>query len=259
MIKKTAILFLITIALAGCKTQIAHLQQDPSFTYEAMTQHQLVVGGVVSMVDPEQSVLERVRLGEMLSRAFKAERGELQLISSGYLLKKLGSQDLAILQDSYQFTGTVEPSDVEHIRQLIPDARFLILCRIESNHISQDHQKTETPVADSAEDEKKGEYEHLRVEVTLTTSREVSASLLIYDLELQRQVWSGFLKQTKSNKNSSSNTIDNDQNWVEQIVGSMFEAMINQDDMSYPEAPSVDRVLEGIFEGFAENMPERRR
>jgi hypothetical protein len=149
--------------------------------------------------------------------------------------------------------------DIEHIRQLIPDARFLILCRVESNHVSQDRQQTETKVADSAEDEKKGEYEHVRIEVTLTTSREISASLLIYDMELQRQVWTGFLEQTKSNSNSRSNTIDNDRNWAEQIIGSVLDSMISPDDMSYPEAPSVDRVLEGIFEGFAENMPERRR
>lgn len=259
MIKKAAILFLITIALVGCKTQIAHLQKDPSFTYVAMTQHQLVVGGVVSMVDPEQPLLERVRLGEMLARAFKEERRELRFISTGLLQKKLGSENLAKLQDDYQSTGTIEAMDVEQIRQLIPDARFLILCRIESNHVSQDRRETETKVADSAEDEKKGEYEHLRVEVTLTTSRGISASLLIYDMEQQRLVWSGFLNQSKSNSNSESNIIDDDQHWAEQIIGSFIDSMIDQDDLTYPEAPSVDRVLEEVFEGFAENMPEKRR
>lgn len=158
---RAVIIFITLLLLAGCKTQIIGLQQDPSFTRDSLTQQTILAGGVVSMLPPKDTIVERVRKGDILHRAFHAERRDLQLLSAGQMVNKLGYEAFMKIHDDYQVTGTLHASDAEALQQLFPDSHYLILCRIEKNQTSKNRNQRESDLADSAEDLKENKYEYI--------------------------------------------------------------------------------------------------
>ncbi len=164
--------------LASCKTHVAALQHHPSFTFASVTQHAFVDAGVASSVR-QLGAAQRVRYGDLLARTFLEENPALRIISTGQLLQKTGLEPFDLQLNTYRLTGVISEDHVEHVRQAFPQARYLMVCRVEKNIVSQRHEEAETDVADSSEDQKKGEYERVRVDVSLTTTREMGATLSI--------------------------------------------------------------------------------
>jgi len=198
--------------LTACKTAVIGMQQHPSFTYEATMHSRVLVGGVVSALTKRDRVT-RQRDAELMARMFAEERPGLSQLRSGHLAQALGPDAYQRMLDEYRATGLIDAEAAQRIRQAFPDIRYLMLARIERNHVTREHQQSETDVADSAEDAKKGEYEQVRVDVSLTTRREMGATLTIYDLQQQLPAWSGYVNGSESVSNDSSRTFDKDKRW----------------------------------------------
>jgi len=253
--KKWIVMLVSMLVLAGCKTPVVGMQQHVSFTYDNVMQGQLVVGGVVSTVG-ELTDIERIRYSDILFREFIDEHKGIQLIRAGSLVKAMGAARYQQWLDNYMLTGVLDKRDTALIRQSFPHARYLILSRIELHDVTQSHSETETDVADSEEDRKKGEFEFVRVDVSLNTSRQMGASLAVYDLQQGLLAWSGYISDTDTNANSSSRTFDKHNRWREELADAFIHALIDDDANSYPAAPPSESLLAGIYAGFAENMPE---
>ncbi len=253
-VKKPLLILIVMMTLSACKTPVVDVQHDPSFTYAAVAQSHFVVGGVVATTEHLDDIT-RIRFGDLLARVFSEERPELMLIRPGLLLKKTDNESFTRLLDGYRLTGVISEHDVDHVRRAFPAARYLLLSRIEMDHVSQLHDENETDVPDSEEDRRKGEFEQVRVDVSLTTTRQMGATLTIYDLHQHLLAWSGYVSQTVTNSNDSSHTFNKDRRWQEELIDSVVDGLIGLDEEEYPEAPSQTEVLEAIFEGFAENMP----
>jgi len=249
------VVLLSMFLLVACKTPVVGMQQHGSFTYEAVMQDQLVIGGVVSTMD-ELSGIERIRYGDMLARELVDEHNKIQIIPAGLVLKTMGAAWYQHWLDGYMLTGVVDSSDAVMIHRALPHARYLMLSRIEHHEINQSHSESETDVADSEEDRKKGEYEFVRVNVSLNTSRQMGATLMIYDLHQGLLAWSGYIRNRDINSNSASRTFDKHNRWREELTAAFVDALIEENRNSYPSPPSQEQVLRGIFAGFAEHMPE---
>jgi len=256
--KKLLIIVAALCLLSACKTQVIGLQQHASFDYQATTQHQFVIAGVVSTVEPLDS-LTRVRFGDLLGRTFHQMKPHMTMISSGHVIKAIGQQSFSRLLDEYRLTGVLNVQDVDGLHSAFPTARYVMLCRIEKDQLEQSYDETETDVADSEEDRKKGEYEYLRIDVSLITSRDMGATLLIYDLNNNLLVWSGYVQKSDSNSTDSSQTFSKDKRWHEEWVDSFVSGLLSLDNDNYPQPPTQQDVLEDIFIGFAENMPETKK
>ena len=253
--KKLIVILVSMFVLVACKTPVVGMQQHASFTYETVMQGQVVIGGVVSNVD-ELTDLDRLRYSDIQSRAFIDEHQGIKIVRVGQLLQAMGAEPYHKWLDRFMVTGVITNSDADIVHQLFPHARYLILSRIESHNISEKHSETETDVADSEEDREKGEFEFVRVDVSLTTSRQMGVTMMVYDMDQQLLVWSGYISKTESDSNSSSRTFDKHKRWSEELVAAFIDGLIQPDSNSYPAAPPEAEVLEAIFEGFAENMPE---
>jgi hypothetical protein len=254
---KNIVTLLVSMCLlAACKTPVAGMQQHPSFTYEAITQNQFIIGGVVSAAGSLDHIT-RIRFGDLLERIFHKERPELDMIRTGYLFREIGSESFARLLDGYRLTAMVTEQDMDNIRHLFPAARYLVLCRIEKDQVNRQHHESEADVVDSEEDRREGEFEYVRVDVSLATTREMGATLTIYDLRQNVLAWSGYVTQSETNSNHSSRTFNKKNRWQEELADAFVSALIGVDGNSYPAPPSRQEVLEELFEGFAENMPER--
>lgn len=249
---------LLISSLTACKTQVIGLQQHPSFTYQSTLQTQFVVAGVVSSV-AQLDDITRIRLGDLLARTFQQRQAHIRIIRTGFVFKALGEQAFTKLLDDYQLTAVIKQDEVLDLRNAFPNARYVMLARIEKNQINHEHDETETDVADSEKDRQAGEYEQIRVDVSLQTSRSMGASLLIYDLKDHVTVWSGYVEKSDYNSNDSSHTFTKDKRWQEELLETFVDSLIGLDNGSYPEAPTRQDVLESIFEGFAENMPEAKK
>jgi len=167
--------------LASCKTAVVGMQQHPTFTYDTVVKSKFMVGGVVSAVSPLDDIT-RVRFSDLMVRTFTEEKSELAISRAGFLINALGHESFEKILDRYRETGVLDEHDATQIRHAFPDARYLMFVRIEQDHVSQSHDETESDVADSEKDRKEGEFEHVRVDVSLTTMREMGATLSIYGI-----------------------------------------------------------------------------
>jgi hypothetical protein len=253
--KQFSVILLVLAILTACKTQVLDLQQHPSFTYEAATSSVFIAAGVVSG-SKKLNTIHRIQYGDLLARKFNNTRHHLQVIRTGYMVKKIGVDPFEHLLDGYRLTGVIMGRDTVDIQNAFPQARYLILSRIEKNHISQSHVESKTDVADSTEDQGKKEYEHVRIDISLDSKRDVEASLMIYDMQQDFTVWSGYVRKSKTNSNRSSRTYNKDNRWKEELANFFVDTLIGLNNDGYPELPLETEVLEEVFEGFAENMPE---
>lgn len=253
--KKLMIVLICLVGLAACKTPVVGMQQHPSFTYESAMNSRFVIGGVVSTVMPLDD-MTRTRFSDLMGRSFAKEKPRLAIVRAGFLIKVLGYQAYEQMLDEYRDTGVISPLDADQIRRALPDVRYLMLVRIEQNRVIQNHDQTETDVADSSEDAKKGDYDQVQVDVSLTTTREMGATLTIYDLKQDVVAWTGYVNGSDINSNNSSRTFNKDKRWKEELVDAFVDTLIGLNSGEYPVAPSQQEVLADIFEGFAENMPE---
>ncbi|MFQ5519131.1 MAG: hypothetical protein ACE5E3_03920 [Mariprofundus sp.] len=253
--KKMFIVLFCIAGLAACKTQVVGKQQHASFTHDSVMQSRFVIGGVVSAVRPLDD-MTRMRFSDLMGRAFAEEAPRMAMVRTGHVLKALGYEPFRQMLDAYRESGVIDLSDAAQLRRAFPDTRYLMLTRIEKNHVSQNHNQTETDVADSIEDEKKGEYEQVRVDVSLTTERQMGATLSIYDLRQNVVAWSGYVSKSEINSNDSSRTFNKDMRLQEELVDAFINSLIGLESGEYPDAPDEEVVLANIFEGFAENMPE---
>lgn len=253
--KKLVIILICLAGLVACKTPVVGMQQHPSFTYQAAMQSRFIIGGVVSTITPLDD-MTRMRFSDLMGRTFAEKKPGLLIMRAGYVRKALGRKPYRLMLDAYRETGVIDPVDVEQVRRAFPDTRYLMLVRIEDNRISQNHDQTETNVADSPEDAKKGDYDQVSVDVSLSTTREMGAALIIYDLKQDVIAWSGYINGSDLNSNNSSRTFNKDKRWKEELVDAFVDTLIGFNSGEYPAAPSQDDVLADIFEGFAENMPE---
>jgi len=256
--KKFSVVLIAMLLLISCKTQVVGLQQDHSFTYDNALQGGFIVGGVVSLIDP-MSDQQRMLYSEILAREFIDERPEFSVIRSGSLISAFSVAQYETWLDEFQLTGELSAPFSDAVKVHFPKARYLMLCRIEEDRVTQDHSESETDIADSEEDRKKGEYEYVQVDVSLTTSRQVGARLTIFDLQQHVVAWSGYVTQSRSNSNDSSRTFHKKHRWRNQIVDDFVQALIGKNNQGYPQAPAFEEVIASVFEGFAENMPEEKR
>jgi len=235
---------------------ISGLQQDPSYTYEHISESSFLIGGVTSLPD-EWILAYQLMVGEILANAFRDERSDIQILPAGAIYKALGTEKYQNLLNQYRLSGLIAPNDVADIRIAFPNVRYLLLARVNESHVFEKKAHTETDVSDSKKDNKKDEYEFVKVEVSLIRWREVSASLLIFDMHQGQIAWSGQVSHSRENTNSDSNTYKKDDRWKNELVNSLFNTMLGQE--GYPKAPTEEVVLRSIFTGFAENMPEKKK
>jgi hypothetical protein len=250
-----SIILLLLAAVSACKTQVLDLQHHPSFTHQSATNAVFVAAGVVSN-DKKMDVMQSIRYGDLLARSFSRTRPYLHVIRTGMVIREIGVESFRELLSVYRLTGVINKHEVADVQNSFPQARYLMFSRIEKNKVSRHHSETETDVADSAEDRKEKEYEHVRVDVSLDSRRDMEANLMIYDLQQDFTVWSGYVEKSDTNSNRSSRTFSKKNRWKEELADAFIDALIGLDSGEYPEFPSEPEVLEQIFEGFAENMPE---
>lgn len=238
------------LIVASCATHVEGLKTDPSFTYAAVVSNNLMVGGVTSALTTLPPA-ERNRSGGILRREFLDEREDIRVLPAGTLAQSLGTDAYNALLDDYRLYGQLSETRLGDLRNKVKDARYLIFARIESDEI--ENERTESSVYD-----KKGKVVEDKKKIKLCTKRTVSASMNIYDLTTGIQAWSGTVEKYDSRSREFETS---EYEWTADLAEVIMEGVTGEDiersKPGFPAPPSMDKMMARVFEGFAENLPEK--
>lgn len=234
--------------LAACATKVAGLKQSPSFTFDNIARGKISVGGV-TLATPSGSEGERASLGGILRTALLEERKEFTVLPVGTVATKLGADYPKVLRE-LQEAGSLGEKSLSLLRSKIRDARYIAFARVENDEVTQDRHET-------ASSDKNGRPIEGSERIIANTQRSVTASLLVYDLTNGEMAWSGTV--TKSLSGSRQYDKEREIGLVSVIKAIKGDSSTQSPETKYPfpEAPDSKKVLAKVFEGFAENFPEK--
>ncbi|MEM7209028.1 MAG: hypothetical protein AAF434_14490 [Pseudomonadota bacterium] len=238
----------ILACLAACAAHVDGLKVDESFSYPAIIGNRMAIAGVVS-VDGDLGPVLRNRYAGMLLREIRDERKKYPLISSGEVEVKVGAEYTVALDD-YRYINAMSAENLQLFRGAGLPARYFVFSRIEGTSIEQSRNDEEITRTDDL-----GKVIEDYIEVTLTTTRSVTAVFNIFDLVTGASVWSGEVTQRRSNTNDYR--IDKDERFEDALISAVVNTLLFGDTgRDYPDPPGFDTVLKSVFYGFAENLPE---
>ncbi len=234
--------------LAACATKVAGLKQSPSFTFDNIARGKISVGGVASAISSE-SEGHRASLGGILRTALLEERKEFTVIPVGTVASKMGADYPKVLRE-LQEVGSLSDTSLGLLRNRIRDSRYIAFARVENDEVSKDRHET-------ASSDKYGRPVEGTERVIANAQRSVTASLIVYDLTNGEMAWSGTV--TKSLSGSKQYDKEREIGLVSVIKAIKGDTAAQSPDQKYPfpEAPDSKKVLAKVFEGFAENFPEK--
>jgi hypothetical protein len=249
--------------LSACAPPVTGLVQHKNFNYHNLSQAKIAILGVDSALSP-LTAAERSRYSDMLLRQFREERGMYSYVPAGDVANKVGQDVYQSILDNYGVNGSLSESQLKSFVAALPYARYGILARLENTDVRQERSEDTKDLVPTVQykDKKADEDppEATQVEVTLQfrTVRDLSVSMLIYDLSTQEAVWSGTLNQNYQRNNTQSRVYDKDNRWQQELLDLALREIIakRSEEELYPEAPSLTSSLEQTFAGFALNMPE---
>ncbi len=256
---RTHLLWLLMLLLASCKTQVAGLQQDPSFTKDSFRAHPIVIAGAVDMTQSISSI-QVIHQGELIRQALLKKQKGLSLIPTQTVVSKVGEQPMQALWLAYQSQSVIPQEALQSIHKAFPQARYIIIAKIERNQSRQFRETWEEDVLNDM-----GEpTDRYRKVIAQVAERQIAASLLVYDMKSQIRAWYARLEDGDEVSNQSQDTFRKDNSFNESVtaglvsgfMGNLTGGVLGLAEPDVPPVPPADPILMRMYEGFAENMPD---
>lgn len=246
-----SISFMLLTAFSSCTPTMSGLQKSDAFTHNLIQSEGMSIGGVVDIEKP-MSDSDRNKLSGILRNSIMDERENIRVSPLGNFINALGEDEAKRIWQIYQKNGTLSEAELQMISDKSPQNRFLVLAKLENNRTStsSNYQSPRT------EEDSKGNKTKIPGKTVVTTSRDVTYSINIYDLKLRNSAFSGSLSDKKSNSNEYQ---DKKQNLIDGIV-SVVQAVNGttpEEEHPAPSAPSFDEMSRTMFSGFAKNFPKK--
>ncbi len=237
------------LLLAGCATKITGLKQSPSFTYAAVHGGKLAIGGVAAAFDTLDEG-RRTSYANVMRNALLEERKDYEIAPVGTLMNRLGRTQYQGLISEMQSTGMLSDRSVSNLKAKLAGIRYAAFSRIENDEVHTDR-------SESSSTDKNGNIVPGTEKVTSSTTRTVSASMHVYDLQTGELAFTGTV--TKSLSDSRSYAKEREMGLVTVIKAIKGSDGQNSQDTQYPypNAPDTGKVLARVFAGFGENLPKK--
>jgi len=253
------IVWLTLLILAACKTQVVGLQQDPSFTQASLSQNPVLVLGVLPAKGPMQAAWVRYQ-GELLTQAFRQKHHGVTWVSTAQVAKRVGEKPIQKFWQTYMQTKQLDDGVLAVLHKKFSQARYLVLGKVDSNQIRQYRDKYEEDEVDEM-GKPTGYY---RVTIAQVAERNMSVSLLVYDMQSKLRAWYGSVQDGEQNANETSDTFNKNSSLGASLAAGVTSALLGNATngfigLSEPEktrVPDAEPILLQIYKGFAENMPD---
>jgi hypothetical protein len=246
----TTTLFGLTL-LSACTPKMNGLYQDPSFTYESMSQQGIAIGGVSTPEDKANNttvVSLRAELSELFREAIINQRPGIILMPAGDIAQALGPKYEPMMA-YYSYRDVAADEYLKLIQSNTQHIRYVVFANIPTNSVGQ-----------SRSDDDSGVY--------YQSYRNMTVSVKIYDLATSQIVWSGSLSESASTQNTyrtspivnSTNTNDGSQPSMTAILISEAMAGVEKTQIdkhaTYPNPPGTQPLATQIFNDIARNLPK---
>ena len=253
------IVWLTLLMLVACKTQVVGLQQDPSFTKASLSQSPVLVLGVLPDKAPVQAAWVRNQ-GDSLTQTLRQERKRVTWVSTTEVMQKVGGQTIKQLWQAYMQSRQLDADVLSLLHQKFPQARYVLLAKVDSNQTRQYRDKYE----EDETDEMGKPTEYYRVTIAQVAERNMSVSLLVYDMQSKLRAWHGSVQDGEQHANETSDTFHKNDSFGASLAAGVTSALIGNAThgfigLSEPEKakiPDAEPILQRIYKGFAENMPD---
>lgn len=213
---------------AGCShATVQGQRQDPSFTYESVSQGGIGIGAVTWLGGADTS--SRVPFENALRAQLLEVRPESNVMSAAAVAGALGEEAYARIVGLHERTGELDSVTLAELATRLEAVRYVVLASIEHEAVDSTRKETRDTT---------GRHE------SFTTSRRLSLGLRVYDLRLGLEAWGGRITNAESEMNSYGE---------HGLVIEVIEAVVGW--RGYPDPPSRLDVAEDIFETFAKHLP----
>ena len=236
---KNAAVLAVVVGLAGCGPKIAGLKVDSSFTAKSLRQGKIAVGGVASALgDLDEG--SSITFGNLLRTQIIEKRENLNVTPVGAVANRMGKAEYKNLVDEFGRTGAIGPEGLNRLKDTIQGVRYFVFARIEQDDVIKNRRR-------ETQTDRKGKIisRSMRAEVTRT----VSATVAIYDVLSGKTVWSANISANKINQ-SEFDIATGLMGLVQAVQGKTED-----EKFPYPDAPTIHSVLEKVFSGVGENLP----
>ncbi len=200
----------------------------------------IAVGGVAYLVGEEDPAMQS-RMTSLLITILRTERPDIYVEPNALFPRALGREAYAEMLADNRLTGEIAETWLEQLSTAAGDVQYAIFARIERDELEL------------------GEARTIGVDTTTySVSRIVGTGFHIYDLTKRLSVWSGYITETKVRENKVLEVRDESVSGIiKTTVAGVAIDLLGLGTDPYPSPPRLTTVLQPIFEGFAENLPEQ--
>ncbi|MCF8054540.1 MAG: hypothetical protein K9K75_04900 [Deltaproteobacteria bacterium] len=241
-------LLLLVLLTFGCATKIDGLYVKDDFKAVALEQGKLVTGGVVAEPGKFELQLSSDYSNVMLA-ALQKERKYIPLHAYGYFFNAIGEERYSEIMQQYS-KADLNTKTIEEVANAMPGIRYLALAKIDSSTTTIGESETE-PLEFKNE---KGQMVTKPGKIIKIHTREIVATLSIYDLASKDLAFSGQVKKSRQSVSEYEKNIVSD---VVSVIGAIRGNDGTGGVYPTPVAPPIRDVLRDIFAGFGENLPKQ--
>lgn len=250
--KKVLWLFVfVHLAVVGCsflnslsKPGVMGLHKDHDFTYQAILDGGMAIGGVSSTAMHEQiDDSTSGVLSERLRSELSMQRETYSISPVSVFRDSLGQEGYRALLDDYQINESLDSLWLEKISSKM-QSRYMILVLLRANMLIRNRMDIS---------KKEEEYKKIRSE----SERRIRMLMHVYDLHKKCIAWSGEFLVSKKNQKEYGGKRKKSR--FQKIIDSMIGHIESEDELyPYPDPPSLEEVACSVFNGFGQHMPENK-
>lgn len=238
------ILFASSLTI-GCATKALGVKADSSFTFSAITDGKMAVGGVVSLSASSEG--DETSFANLLRTQLLEQREQYTVNPAGAVANKVGNDEYKKMLDNYRNNGALSDAEIKTLGSKLQGTRYVIFSRIESDDTTRNRSENVTK-------DKNGKTTGRKIKSE--TKRDVMASFNVYDLSKGTSAWSGTMKTSdKKNKTYDVSSLDTIVDLVSVVKNG--QAKSSDDKYPFPEPPALNDLLSDIFKGFAKELPKK--
>jgi hypothetical protein len=226
------------LLVTACSTlpKVAGLEHDPGFDHSSLTSGGIAVAGFASSVDTLAAVDSQHTLATLLEAEIPLERPDVAVLSAAAVVESLGGEAYSDLMEEFARSGEIDSATLKSISRMLPDVRYAVFARLEEDVIS--------------ESESSGPENDCEDLVEMSTEREVTIGLKVYDLSAGIPVWRGWISHSEEESDEHCG-INLGSSFWELLAGALVDSVIYE----HPPAPELAEVSGKIFEAFAKELP----
>ena len=241
----TVLILLVSALFTGCATKALGVKADSSFTFSAITDGKMAVGGVVSLSTSNDG--DETSFANLLRTQLLEYREKYTVNPAGAVANKVGNDEYKKILDNYRNNGVLSDAEIKTIGSKLQGTRYVIFARIESDDTTRNRSENLTK-------DKNGKV--VSRKINAETKRDVMASFNVYDLNKGVPAWSGTMKT--SDKKSKSYDVSGVDTIIDIVnVVKNGQAKSASDKYPFPEPAPINDLLADIFKGFAKELPKK--